>query len=70
MHRIERKDAVVDGNQVAARWVAHVQFPGREPFDTELFNLWSFDEDGRVTKLREFCDTAKLASEVEALGGG
>lgn len=70
MHSVTRKDAVVEGNQVAARWLANVQFPGREAFDTELCNLWTFDEDGKVAKLREFCDTAKLASEVAAVGRG
>ena len=46
-----------------------VQFYDRAPFDTEIFNLWSFDEAGKVENLTEFVDTAKLVGEVQMLGG-
>lgn len=67
MNRIENQTMLADGNRVAAIWDCDVQFPGREAFATQIFNLWTFDEDGFVTDLTEFVDTAKLESETQAV---
>jgi ketosteroid isomerase-like protein len=68
MHRADRQTAVVEGNRCAVHLVVEVQFADGEAFETELFNLWTFDEAGKVTSLLEFVDTARLAREMEMLG--
>jgi len=60
----EPMTSVVEANRVAAIWNCTVQFPGREPFVTEISNLWTFDDAGKITSLTEFVDTAKLAQEM------
>jgi ketosteroid isomerase-like protein len=70
MHRVDRQTAVAEANRCAIHAVVEVQFRGGERFETELFNLWAFDEAGKVTSLVEFVDTAKLAHEVELMGRG
>lgn len=70
MHRVDRQTAVAEGNRCAVHAVIEVQFDGGEPFDTEVFNLWTFDEAGKVTTLIEFVDTARLAHEVKLMGRG
>ncbi|WP_340588498.1 nuclear transport factor 2 family protein [Erythrobacter alti] len=67
MTRVDRQNALAEGNQLAGLWKCTVQFPGREAFTTEIFNLWSFDDDGQITDLTEFVDTAKLKSEMAAV---
>lgn len=69
MRHVNRITALAEGNRCAVLLKATVQFYDREPFETEIFNLWSFDEAGKVASLTEFVDTARLASEVQMLGG-
>lgn len=69
MTRVTIVEAVAEGNRCAVRLTADVGLGDRVPFETEIFNLWSFDEAGKVTSLTEFVDTAKLVSEVQMLGG-
>jgi ketosteroid isomerase-like protein len=68
MHRVDRRTAVAEGNRCALHLVVDVAFPGGEPFETELLNLWTFDEAGKVASLIEFVDTARLAHEVKLMG--
>ncbi|MXO59749.1 hypothetical protein GRI89_09380 [Altererythrobacter salegens] len=70
MTGVENVTTLVDGNRVAAIWNCDVRFPGREAFTTQIFNLWTFAEDGRISDLTEFVDTAKLAGELAAVGAG
>lgn len=69
MTRVSIVEAVAEGKSCAVRLLAEVGFGDRAPFETEIFNLWTFDEAGKVTSLTEFVDTAKLVGEVQALGG-
>ena len=69
MKQMERVIALAEGNRCAVLLKATVQFYDRAPFDTEIFNLWSFDDAGKVESLTEFVDTAKLVGEVQMLGG-
>lgn len=69
MISVENVTTLVEGNRVAAIWNCEVQFSGREAFATEIYNLWTFAEDGKIKDLTEFVDTAKLASEVAAVNG-
>jgi ketosteroid isomerase-like protein len=60
IHELEREDAVAEGNRVAIVWRANVSAPGAEPFDTHFFDLWEFDEAGKIAKGTQFVDTAKF----------
>ena len=57
---LERADAVAEGNRVAILWKTNVVVPGREPFDTLMFDLWEFDGSGKICKGTQFVDTAKF----------
>jgi ketosteroid isomerase-like protein len=61
----ERLDAVVEGRKAAVHWRVKLVMGHRKPVTTELYDLWSFDEDGRVTSLLQFCDTALVASMID-----
>jgi ketosteroid isomerase-like protein len=52
-------DVIGDGRQVVAEVRASFALPGGGRFADEEIHLWTFDEDGRVTRLRHYCDTAK-----------
>ena len=69
MTKVTIVEAVAEGNRCVVCLTADVGFGDRAPFETEIFNLWSFDEAGKVTSLTEFVDTAKLVSEVQMLSG-
>jgi ketosteroid isomerase-like protein len=60
LRSLERVEAVAEGNRVAILWRTTVVVPGREPFETLMFDLWEFDENGRICKGTQFVDTAKL----------
>jgi ketosteroid isomerase-like protein len=55
------------GNQVAAEFVLEADVPasGGHYRDEEM-HLWTFDEDGKVVRLRHYTDTAK---HIAAAGG-
>jgi ketosteroid isomerase-like protein len=55
---VELVDAVVDGRKIAARWKLTVTVAGREPVSTQLFDLIELDDDGKITSLVQFADTA------------
>jgi len=59
-HDMERLDAVVEGDMAAVHWKFTVSTPGGEPVDSELYDLWKFDEDGKVLSLVQFADTALM----------
>lgn len=67
LHRYDCVTALAEEGRMASLWNIEVSFPGREKFETQIFNLWTFDPDGKVSDLIEFLDTAKLASETSAL---
>lgn len=69
MTAYRRNAEVVEENRCAVLLQARVGFPGGREFITEIFNLWSFDDAGKVTSLTEFVDTARLAEEVQVMGG-
>jgi hypothetical protein len=64
---IERLEAVVEGNRAAVLLHARMSFAGRAPFDTVLYDLIELDDDGRILSMIQFGDTARYATEMEAL---
>jgi ketosteroid isomerase-like protein len=64
LRSLERVDAVAEGNKVAIMWKTTAVVPGSGPFDTLMFDLWEFDDDGRICRGTQFVDTAKF---VEAM---
>jgi len=57
---LQRLEAVAEGNRVAILWKTTVAVPDREPFDTLMFDLWEFDDSGKICKGTQFLDTAKF----------
>ena len=64
MRSLERLDAVAEGNRVAILWKTTLAPPGGEPFETLMFDLWEFDDSGRICKGTQFLDTAKIVDEM------
>lgn len=61
---LERVQAVAEGDKVAILWNTTLVVPNGEPFDTQMFDLWEFDQSGRICKGTQFLDTAKLVAEL------
>jgi ketosteroid isomerase-like protein len=64
LRELERVQAVAEGNRVAILWNATVSAPGGQPFDTQFFDLWEFDDSGKICCGTQFLDTARF---VEAM---
>ncbi|WP_395393925.1 nuclear transport factor 2 family protein [Novosphingobium sp. BL-8A] len=62
---LELLDAVVEGNRIAARWRVTVSTEGKAPVDTQLFDLITLDDHGKIASFIQFADTA-LVREVAA----
>jgi len=68
-HDCERLDAIVEGNRAACRWRIRFSIDDGPAGTTEVCDLWTFDEEGRVTDLVQFLDTALLANMLAERGG-
>lgn len=66
LHEKRRVNAVAQGHQLAVHYVLTLQnvAKGGERFDQEVFDLWTFDEEGRITAGLQFQDTAKIIAEL------
>jgi ketosteroid isomerase-like protein len=60
-HDHERLDTIIDGNRAAVRWRIDFSIAGGPVATTEVFDLWTFDEQARIADLVQFVDTALLA---------
>src|SRR5262245_17533399 len=58
------------GDQVAATIVIETDLPDGGHYRDEEIHLWSFDENGKVTSLRHYVDTAKHIAAWSASGSG
>jgi ketosteroid isomerase-like protein len=58
---LERLAAIVEGNKAAVMWRVTASAGDKPLLMTELFDLFEFDEAGKITSLVQFCDTAALA---------
>lgn len=68
-HERETLQTVVEDNHVALLHRIRMSLGGREPFDSLVYDLWEFGEDGRAVGLRQFIDTARFAVELAQAAG-
>ena len=59
LHDFTVLDVIGDGRQVVAEVRAEFSMPSGGRFADEEIHLWTFDESGRVVRLRHYLDTAK-----------
>lgn len=52
-------DIIGDGRQVVAQIQACFSMPGGGRFADNELHLWTFDENGKISHFRHYCDTAK-----------
>jgi ketosteroid isomerase-like protein len=64
IRELDRVQAVAEGNRVAILWNTTLVPRGGQPFETQMFDLWEFDDNGRICKGTQFVDTAKLVAEM------
>ena len=57
---LERLDALVDGDRVAARVRISAATGGGRYVESELLDIWRFGADGKVVELVEFADTSQI----------
>jgi ketosteroid isomerase-like protein len=69
LQSLERVEAVAEENRVAIMWKSTVAIPGREPFDTMFFDLWEFNDEGKIRKGTQFIDTAKFVEVMRQPAG-
>jgi ketosteroid isomerase-like protein len=60
LRTLERVEAVAEGNRVAILWRTTAAVPRREPFETLMFDLWEFNDSGKICRGTQFVDTAKF----------
>ena len=60
-HEIQRLDALVDGDKLALRSRARISRTGGEEIVAELYDLWTFSPDGKITAGVQFGDAALIA---------
>ena len=55
------------GNQVAVEFVLEANLPawGGGHYRDEEMHLWTFNEDGKVSRLRHYTDTAKHIAALQ-----
>ena len=61
-HHIEHLAAVVEGDKAAIIWRVELSPTGGDKVTTQLYDLWTVGEDGKITSLIQFGDTALMAT--------
>lgn len=59
-HEIERLRTLIQDNVAMIHWRIRTSVCGGEPEDSELLDIWTFDESGRIETIVEFADTALM----------
>ena len=65
----ERIDAIVEGNRAACRWIIHFSIDDSPAATTEVCDLWTFDEEGRIVDLVQFVNSALLVRTLRGDDG-
>ncbi len=63
-HELERVHEWVDGNAAIVHSRIHTSTGGRSPETSELCDIWTFDDDLKVTSILEFADSALIAHMI------
>jgi ketosteroid isomerase-like protein len=64
MPKTELLDAVVEFPRAVVHWRATVAFGDRPPFETQICDIFTFDETGKIRSLLQFSDTAQVVEEM------
>ena len=67
MTSLKRRDSIAEGNKLFVLWDAEFSYEGSDPFPSPLFDLWEFDEDGKVMRGFQCFDTAILGKKMGIL---
>jgi uncharacterized protein len=59
LHDFQVLDLMASDRQVTAQIVIELSYPGGGRYRDEELHLWRFGEDGKITALRHYVDTAK-----------
>ncbi len=62
---LRMESSTIEDERAAVHWRAVMRFKGGDPFEMELFDLWEFGADGRITKGSQSFDTARLQNEMD-----
>lgn len=65
-HRMDRLQVMIDGDAVMIRWAVETSCAGGPCVETELCDIWTLGDDGKVTSIVEFADTALIADMLAA----
>jgi len=57
---LERLTEVVEGRNLAILWAVTITVEDKEPVRTQLFDLMTLDEDGKIASFVQFGDTALI----------
>ena len=60
LRTLDRLQAVAEGNKLAILRRTTAAVPDRDPFETLMFDLWEFDDSGKICRGTQFVDTAKF----------
>ena len=58
-HGFQVLSLMAGGNQVASEILLDVELPNGTRFQDEEMHLWTFDDQGKVTRFRHYIDTHK-----------
>jgi ketosteroid isomerase-like protein len=58
--KFKRMDVVVEGNSAAVHWQVTAITPTGKSAKTELYDLWKFNDAGKVTSMLQFADSGLL----------
>jgi uncharacterized protein len=66
IHDFKVLSIMASGRQVAAEFVIDATPPGARRYRDEEIHLWTFDDAGKVIRLRHYTDTAKHIAAANA----
>lgn len=72
IRHFEVLNIMTGGNSVAAEFVIEAEVPGGGVYRDEEMHLWTFNAEGKVSRLRHYADTAKhiaASRGVDTLAG-
>jgi ketosteroid isomerase-like protein len=64
MVSLELVESLAGERKLATLWNGGFRYDGGRVFETRLYDLWTFDEQGRISGGLQFFDTALLAREM------